>query len=73
MERLFHGEAFFTGILGSWRRLSYWRDHEGIRLVMTNKRNSITFRYYTELDPSVKEIQISEDDTPKMILTNFRG
>jgi ribonuclease HI len=26
------------GILGSWRRLSYWRNNEGIRLVMTNRQ-----------------------------------
>jgi hypothetical protein len=59
------------GILGSWRRLSYWRDAEGIRLVMTNKRKEVTMRYHTELDPTIKEVSITEDDTPKMILAKL--
>jgi hypothetical protein len=56
------------GILGSWRRLSYWRDREGIRLVMTNRRKEVLLRYHTELDQTIKEVSITEDDTPKMIL-----
>jgi hypothetical protein len=57
------------GILGSWRRLSFWRDHEGIRLVMTNKRKEVELRYMFEHDTEAKEVLISEDDTPKMITT----
>jgi hypothetical protein len=42
---------------------------------MTKKKKTVTMRYHTELDPSIKEILITEDDTPKMILAklNLKG
>jgi hypothetical protein len=35
---------------------------------MTNRRKEVSLRYSTELDPEIKEVKISEDDTPKMIV-----
>jgi hypothetical protein len=65
------GARNVLGILGCWRRLSYWRDCEGIRLVMTNRRKEVLMRYHTELDPTIKEVSFTEDDTPKMILAKL--
>jgi ribonuclease HI len=52
------------GILGNWRRLLFWRDHEGVRIVMTNKRKETTLRYQDGSDPEVHEMKVSENDTP---------
>jgi hypothetical protein len=52
------------GIVGSWRRLSFWRDHEGVRIVMTNKRKEMTLRYTSGDDAEVHEMLIGENDTP---------
>jgi hypothetical protein len=59
------------GILGSWRRYAYWRDSVGIRLVMTNGKKTVQLRYHTGLDPSIKEVTIMEDDTPKIVLAKL--
>jgi hypothetical protein len=56
------------GILGSWRRLSFWRDHEGVRIVMTNKRKEVELRYKTNENPEVKEMVIYEEDTPQSVI-----
>jgi hypothetical protein len=60
------------GIIGCWRRLFYWRDANGIRLVMTNRRTEVLMRYHTEHDRTIKEIPISEDDTPSSVLLKLR-
>jgi hypothetical protein len=52
------------GIVGSWRRLSFWRDHEAVRIVMTNKRKEVTLRYSFENKAEVHEMLIGENDTP---------
>jgi hypothetical protein len=60
------------GIIGCWRRQAYWRDENGIRLVMTNKKKEAIFRYHTELDRTIKEMRISEDDTPATIILKLK-
>jgi ribonuclease HI len=61
------------GILGCWIPLSYWRDANGIRMVMTNRRKEVMMRYCTEHDRTIKEVSISEDDTPASVLLKLRA
>jgi hypothetical protein len=56
------------GIVGSWRRLSFWRDHEGIRLVVTNKRKEVTLRYCIGEEEEVHEMIVGESDTPSQAI-----
>jgi hypothetical protein len=57
------------GIVGSWRRLSFWRDHKGVRIVMTNKRKEVTPRYRIGEEAEVHEMIVGENDTqPQAIL-----
>jgi hypothetical protein len=51
------------GIIGTWRRLPYWRDISGIRMVMTNRQKEIKMRYSGGIDHEIKEMQIPESDT----------
>jgi hypothetical protein len=60
------------GMFGCWRRAAYWRDAEGIRLVMTNKRKQTTLRYLLDKETDPKEITIFEDDTPGTILARLK-
>jgi ribonuclease HI len=59
-------------ILGCWRRLAYWRDANGIRIAMTNRKKEVIMRYHTELDSTIKELPISEDDTPATALIKLK-
>jgi hypothetical protein len=52
------------GITRSWRRLSFWRDHEGVRIVMTNKGKEVILRYQLEAESEVHEMFVSENDMP---------
>jgi hypothetical protein len=61
------------GIHGCWRRSSYWRDADGIRIMMTNRRKEIPMRYSAGADRETKEIPISEDDTPRAILLRLKA
>jgi hypothetical protein len=61
------------GILGAWRRASFWRDESGLLIVMTNSRKEIPLRYSSEADPEIKEIQIGEDDSVRVILTRLKA
>jgi hypothetical protein len=61
------------GIVGAWRRLSYWRDKAGIRVVMTNRRKEIPMRYSSGTDRAINEILISEADTVKVILLRLKA
>jgi ribonuclease HI len=45
------------GILGAWRRASFWRDESGLEIVMTNRRKEISMRYSCDPDGEIKEIQ----------------
>jgi hypothetical protein len=54
-------------VLGCWRRLAYWRDQEGIRLVMTNSRKETELKYYLDDGTEVSEIKINEEDTPQTV------
>jgi hypothetical protein len=56
-------------ILGNWRRLSYWRDHEGIKIVLTNRRKEVGLRYSLDDEPEIKEVVIYEDDTPGSVMS----
>jgi hypothetical protein len=56
------------GIVGNWRRLLFWRDHDGIRLIMTNKPKEIPFQYTFEEDPEILTTQISWSETPRSLL-----
>jgi hypothetical protein len=40
---------------------------------MTNTRRKVMIRYHTELDATIKEILISEDDTPKSVLLKLKA
>jgi hypothetical protein len=60
------------GILGNWQRQAFWRDHEGILLVMTNSRKQVPLRYRIEDEAEVREIQICQEDTPKSVLTRLK-
>jgi hypothetical protein len=60
------------GIMGCWRRLAYWRDANGIRIAMTNRKKEVIMRYHTELDPTIKELPISEDETPATALLKLK-
>jgi hypothetical protein len=59
------------GILGSWRRLSFWRDHEGIRLVMTNSGKEVESRYQLDGETEVREIRIGYNESPTSFLTKI--
>jgi hypothetical protein len=61
------------GIFGPWRRLSYWRDNTGIRMVMTNRQKEITMRYSVETDREIKEVTITETDTVRVILSHLKA
>jgi hypothetical protein len=61
------------GIFGPWRRLSYWRDNTGIRMVMTNRQKEITMRYSGDPDREIKEVTITETDTVRVILSRLKA
>jgi hypothetical protein len=60
------------GIIGKWRRLSFWRDRSGIKMVMTNKQKEVMMRYSGETDREIKEIPITETDTVRVILSRLK-
>jgi hypothetical protein len=39
---------------------------------MTNRKKEVIMRYHTELDPTIKELQISEDETPATALIKLK-
>jgi hypothetical protein len=59
------------GIVGSWRSLSFWRDHEGVRLVITNIRKEVTLRFYLPGEPEIQEIPIGWNETPASFLVRI--
>jgi hypothetical protein len=46
----------------------FWRDHEGVRIVMTNRRKEAVLRYQIGDEPEVLEMKVSEIDTPPQII-----
>jgi hypothetical protein len=59
------------GIVGNRRRLAYWSDHEGIRLVMTNKRKEIELRNLLDEETEVHEISVCWEESPTSLLTKL--
>jgi hypothetical protein len=57
-----------SGILGNWRCLSFWRDHEGIRLVTTNSRKEVGLRFSVHDETEAQEIPICFDESPTSLL-----
>jgi ribonuclease HI len=60
------------GILGTWRRASFWRDESGLVIVMANRRKEATLRYSGERDAEILEISIGEDETT-LILSRLKA
>jgi hypothetical protein len=61
------------GIFGAWRRRSFYRDGNGLRLVMTNSQKEIMMRYSSGPDKEINEIAISESDTIRVILMRLKA
>jgi hypothetical protein len=62
------GARRVLGLVGNWRHLSFWRDHEGARIVMTNKRKEVTLRYRVGDEEEVYERIVDEHDTPPQVI-----
>jgi hypothetical protein len=52
------------GIVDSWRRASFWADHEGVRITMTNSPKHVPLRYYLPNDTEMHEVMIGMNETP---------
>jgi hypothetical protein len=61
------------GIVGIWRRSSFWQDETGVTITMTNSRKEIQMRYSGEGDGEIKSLMIGENDTTRMILLALKA
>jgi hypothetical protein len=59
------------GIVGSWRRVSFWSDHEGVRLVMTSLRKEVELRCLLQGETGVREIMIGFNESPTSLLVRI--
>jgi hypothetical protein len=59
------------GVVGSSRRLTHWRDHKGIRLIMTNDRKEVELRHIIDGESEAKEIVIGYNESPTSFLTRI--
>jgi hypothetical protein len=60
------------GIVGSWHGLSFWRDHEGIRIVMASKRKEVFLRYRIGDEVEVQEMLVGENEMPAQVILKAR-
>jgi ribonuclease HI len=61
------------GIVGTWRRSSFWHDASGLTITMTNRRKEIPMRYSSGEDAEIKSIMIGEEDTVRVILLTLKA
>jgi hypothetical protein len=57
-ERIIQRAQRESRVAGSIRRVSFWADDEGIRIVMTNKRREVMMRYTENDNPGILAVMM---------------